>query len=129
MTGPLRAVLLAAAMAVSGCATHIADSVPAAIGGLPEHTPARPATKVEFPAFGDQPEPRTELLLNEAERKKLKDDLNATRDHAAKLAPKPESAANAQPAKKKAAAPAASKKKSEPPTTGSVSAAGATPNP
>src|SRR6059036_2223133 len=83
MTGPLLASLLAAAAtAMSGCAAHIADSVPAVVGGLPEHTPARPATPVEFPAVGDRPQPRTEALLDEAGRKKLKDDLNASRDHA-----------------------------------------------
>jgi hypothetical protein len=129
VTGPLMAALLAAAMTVSGCTTHIGDSVPAAIGGLPEHTPARPTTQSEFPAIGDQPQARSEVLLNEAERKKLKDDLNASRDRAAKLAPKLEPPANEQPAKKKVATPAASKKKSEPTSTGSVSAAGATPNP
>ena len=134
VTGPLLATLLAAAIAVSGCTTHIADSVPAVVGGLPEHTPPRPATTPEFPAVGDRPEARADApLLNEAERKKLKDDLTASRDQAAKLAPKSETAANQQPAKKKVAAPASaknlSKKKSEPATTGSVSAAGTAPSP
>jgi hypothetical protein len=136
VTGPLMATLatlLAAATAVSGCTTHIADSVPAAIGGLPESVPPRPATAPEFPAVGDRPAARADALLSEDERKKLKDDLTASRNHAAKLAPKSEPAANEKPAKKKLAAPASakdsSKKKSEPATTGSVSAAGATPNP
>jgi|SRR5215470_2862615 len=123
------AVLLAAAMAVSGCTTHIADSVPVAVGGLPEHTPPRPATQAEFPAVHERPEPRAEGLLSEDERKKLKDELTATRDRATKLAPKSEPPANEQTAKKKLAAPAASKKKAEPAATGSVSAAGAAPNP
>src|SRR5215467_1402942 len=85
VTGPLMAALLAAAMAVSGCTTHIADSVPVAVGGLPEHTPPRPATQAEFPAVHERPEPRAEGLLSEDERKKLKDELTATRDRATNL--------------------------------------------
>jgi len=119
---------LAAAAAVCGCTTHIADSVPVVAGGLPEHTPARPATPAEFPAVHDRPEPRAQGLLTEDERKKLKDDLTATRERTNRLASEPP--ANEQTAKKKLAAPAASKKKAEPAaTTGSVSAAGAAPNP
>src|SRR5262245_38416976 len=124
----LTAVVLAVtAGAVCGCTTHIADSVPVVAGGLPEHTPARPATPAEFPSVHDRPEPRTQGLLSEDERKKLKDDLTATRERTSKLAPEPP--ANEQTAKKKLAAPAASKKKAEPAATGSVSAAGAAPNP
>ena len=123
------AVVLAAATVVSGCTTHIADSLPTAVGGLPEHTPARPATQAEFPAVHDRPEPRTEGLLSEDERKKLKDELTASRDRTTKLAPKSEPPAKEQLAKKKPAALAASKKKTEPAATGSVSAAGAAPNP
>jgi hypothetical protein len=127
LSGLLMAAVFAAATAISGCTTHIADSVPASVGGLPEHTPARAATPAEFPAVGDRPQPRAEGLLDEAGRKKLRDDLNASRDHATKL--KSEPPANEQPAKKKLAGPAASKKKSESATTGTVSAAGAAPNP
>ena len=128
LSGLLTAAVLAAATAVSGCTTYIADNLPTAVGGLPEHTPARPATPAEFPAVHDRPEPRTQGLLSEDERKKLKDDLTATRERTNRLASEPP--ANEQTAKKKLAAPAASKKKAEPAaTTGSVSAAGAAPNP
>jgi hypothetical protein len=127
LSGLLTAAVFAAATAVSGCASYIADSVPPVVGGLPEHTPARPATPAEFPAVGDRPQARTEGLLSEEERKKLRDDLNASRDRATKL--KSEPPANEQSTKKKLAAPAASKKKSEPAATGTVSAAGAAPNP
>ena len=129
LSGLLTAAAFAATAAMSGCATYIADNVPAAVGGLPEHTPARPATQAEFPAVGERPQPRVEGLLSEDERKKLKDDLTASRDRATKLVPKSEPPANEQPAKKKLAAPAASKKKTEPATTGTVSAAGTAPNP
>jgi len=125
LSGLWTAAVFAAATAISGCTTHIADSVPPVVGGLPEHTPARPATAPEFPAVGDRPQARTEGLLSEEERKKLRDDLTASRDRATKSEP----AGNEQPAKKKLAAPAASKKKSEPATTGTVSAAGAAPSP
>ena len=111
----LTAVALAVAAAVCGCTTHIADSVPVVAGGLP--------------AVHERPEPRTQGLLSEDERKKLRDDLTATRERTSKLAPKSEPPANEQTAKKKLAAPATSKKKAEPAATGSVSAAGAAPNP
>jgi len=120
-------------MALSGCAGHLADSVPAAVGGLPEKIPARSETPPEFPAVHDRPTPRADGLLNEAERKKLKDDLAASRDRATRLGLAPEEAAKkkvAEPAaKKKVAEPAAKKKKSEPTATGSVSTAGAAPKP
>ena len=125
--------LLAAAMALSGCASHLADSVPAMVGGLPEKIPARSETPPEFPAVHDRPTPRADGLLNEDERKKLKDDLAASRDRATRLGLAPEEAAKkkvAEPAaKKKVAEPAAKKKKSEPTATGSVSTAGAAPKP
>ena len=125
--------LLAAGMVLSGCAGHLADSVPAVVGGLPEKIPARSETPPEFPAVHDQPAARAEGLLNEAERKKLKDDLAASRDRATRLGLAPEEAEKktvAEPAaKKKVAEPAAKKKKSEPAATGSVSAAGAAPKP
>jgi len=124
MTGLLTASLLAAATALAGCTTHIADSVPPAVGGLPESVPARPANPGEFPAVHDRPPARADAPLNEAERKKLKDDLIAARDRTTRLAPKSE-----EPAKKKVAEPAAKKKKTEPAATGSISAAGSPPNP
>jgi hypothetical protein len=116
--------LLAAALALSGCASHLADSLPAVVGGLPERVPPRSETPPEFPAVHDRPAARAEGLLNEAERKKLKDDLTASRDRTTRLGQTSE-----QPAKKKVAEPAAKKKKPEPAATGSVSAAGAAPNP
>jgi hypothetical protein len=124
--------LLAAGMVLSGCASHLADSVPAVVGGLPEKIPPRSETPPEFPAVHDRPAARAEGLLNDDERKKLKDELNASRDRATRLGLAPE-----EPAKKKAADPAAKKKVADPaakkkqsePATGSVSATGAAPNP
>jgi hypothetical protein len=139
LTAPPRATaavfgaIFAAGMALSGCASHLADSVPAVVGGLPEKIPPRSETPPEFPAVHDRPAPRADGLLSEAERKKLKDDLNASRDRAKRLGQTTEEPAKktvAEPAaKKKVAEPAAKKKKSEAAATGSVSAAGAAPNP
>jgi hypothetical protein len=145
-TAPSRAsiavlgALLAAAIALSGCSSRLADSVPAVVGGLPERIPPRLETPPEFPAVHDRPAARAEGLLSEDERKKLKDELNASRDRATRLGLAPE-----EPAKKKAAEPAAKKKVADPaskkvaepaakkkqfePATGSVSATGAAPNP
>src|SRR5262249_38843241 len=82
--------LLAAAMALSGCAGHLADSVPAVVGGLPEKIPPRSETPLEYPSVHDRPAARAEGLLDEAERKKLKDDLAASRDRATRLGLAPE---------------------------------------
>lgn len=103
VTAPL---LLAAALTLCGCTSHIADSVPAAVGGLPENVPARPATPSEFPAVHDRPPARAEAPLSEAESKRLKEDLIAARDRAARRA-----------------------QKTEPATTGSTPAAGSADNP
>jgi len=127
--------LFAAAMALSGCASHLADSVPAVVGGLPEKIPARSETPPEFPAVHDRPAARAEGLLNEDDRKKLKDELNASRDRATRLGLAPEEPGEKKVAKPAAAKPAAKKKVAEPakkkaePATGSVSATGAAPNP
>src|SRR5262245_49361524 len=95
-TGLSRSSTAVVTAAVCGCTTHIADSVPVVAGGLPEHTPARPATPAEFPSVHERPEPRAQGLLTEDERKKLKDDLTATRERTTKSEPP----ANEQTAKK-----------------------------
>src|SRR5262249_57414574 len=95
-------------MALSGWASHLADSAPAVVGGLPEKIPPRLETPPEFPAVHDRPAPRAEGLLSEDERKKLKDDLNASRDRATRLGLAPE-----ESEKKKVVEPSA-KKKTEP---------------
>jgi len=129
-------VLAAAATALGGCASYIADSVPATIGGLPEGVPARPATQAEFPAVHDRPPARADAPLSEAERKKLKEDLIATRERAAGQAPKTATAEKTKSTKTaksaqstKSANTANSAKKSEPAVTGSTSTAGGAVNP
>jgi hypothetical protein len=80
-------LLLAGAATVSGCSSYtLIDAMPAAVGGLPEGTPERPATPQQYPAVHDMPPPRNDIPLNEAEKKKLKDDLTASRERAARQA-------------------------------------------
>jgi hypothetical protein len=38
LSGLWTVAVFAAATTISGCTTHIADSVPPVVGGLPEHT-------------------------------------------------------------------------------------------
>ena len=76
-------MVLAAALA--GCSS-VVDNIPHAAGGLPEGTPARPASPVAYPAVHDMPPPRQEGALSEAESKRLREDLKNTR---ARIAPTP----------------------------------------
>jgi hypothetical protein len=82
----LVALLLAGAVTVSGCSSYtLIDAMPTAIGGLPEGTPERP-TAQNYPAVHDLPPPRNDTPLNDAEKKRLKDDLTKVRDRAARQA-------------------------------------------
>jgi hypothetical protein len=74
------ALLFPAALILAGCSVGtIGDHIPAAVGGLPESTPQRPATPPPYPAVHDLPPPRDSAALTDAERKKLEDDLVAAR--------------------------------------------------
>jgi hypothetical protein len=57
----------------------VVDHIPTGLGGLPEGVPARPTTSSEYPAVHDMPAGRQEGTLTEAERKRLRDELNETR--------------------------------------------------
>jgi hypothetical protein len=95
MTSPLRlqrnlprralvaAGLVAAAVALAGCGSTIADRMPTAAGGLPEGSPQRPTTPAAYPAVHDMPPPRATQVLSDADAQKLENDLKATRDRAA----------------------------------------------
>jgi hypothetical protein len=95
MTSPLRlqrnlprralvaAGLIAAAVALAGCGSTIADRMPTAAGGLPEGSPQRPTTPAAYPAVHDMPPPRATQVLSDADAQKLENDLKATRDRAA----------------------------------------------
>jgi len=98
MTSPLRllrnlprralvaAGLVAAAVALAGCGSTIADRMPTAAGGLPEGSPQRPTTPSSFPAVHDMPPSRATPMLSDADAQKLENDLKATRDRAAAAA-------------------------------------------
>ena len=72
------ALLLAAMTGLAGCSSVI-DHVPTWAGGYSDAVPDRPATPSAYPAVHDMPPARNDAVLSEADRKKLKDDLNATR--------------------------------------------------
>ncbi|MCC6779217.1 MAG: hypothetical protein IT537_21745 [Hyphomicrobiales bacterium] len=77
-------------MILAGCtSSSIGDSLPAAVGGLPEAAPKRPATPAAYPAVHDMPPPRASAVLTEEEQQKLENDLAAARQRAAAAAGKP----------------------------------------
>jgi hypothetical protein len=91
-TRVLAAAMVLVGAAVSGCSSHqMIDNMPSAIGGLPEGAPQRPVDPPAYPAVHNMPPPRRDTPLSEAERKRLKDDLIATRERLAKRKAKPES--------------------------------------
>jgi hypothetical protein len=71
------ALLLAGCL--GGCSSAI-DHIPTWAGGLPQDVPDRPAVQPAYPAVHDMPPPRNDTVLNEAERKRLEDDLIAARE-------------------------------------------------
>ena len=112
--------LAAAALAalLGGCASTIADNAP--VIGLPDGTPARPATQPDYPAVHDMPPRRADTPLSKEEQQKLEKDLVDARDGQGKRA---EAIAESEAAPKRVAA---KKKKTVPART---QAAGSNPNP
>jgi len=81
------ALALAGASVLSGCSSYaLIDSMPAAIGGLPEAVPERPAVQPAYPAVHDMPPTRADTPLTDAEKKRLREDLAASRERAARQA-------------------------------------------
>jgi hypothetical protein len=76
--GPVAAAILLAAT-VAGCSS-VVDTIPHAMGGLPEGTPARATTPPVYPAVHDMPSARRDTALTEAESKRLREDLTSTRN-------------------------------------------------
>jgi hypothetical protein len=72
------AAVLVLGVALAGCSS-VVDHLPTGVGGLPEGVPARPTTAGEYPSVHDMPTARQEGTLTEAERKRLRDELNETR--------------------------------------------------
>ncbi len=63
------------------------SSLPPAVGGLPEGTPARSADAPAFPRVHEMPPGRSDGVMSSAERKKAEAELAAARDAAARAAP------------------------------------------
>ena len=80
--GPVAAALLLAAT-LAGCSS-VVDTMPSSVGGLPEGVPARPVVAPAYPAVHDLPASRRDGALNEAESKRLREELKNTR---ARVAP------------------------------------------
>jgi hypothetical protein len=80
--GPLAAALLLAAT-LAACSS-VVDTIPTSVGGLPEGVPARPAVAPAYPAVHDLPPSRRDGALNEADSKRLREELKNTR---ARVAP------------------------------------------
>jgi hypothetical protein len=75
------ALIAGAAALVSGCSgSLLADHMPAAVGGLPEDTPARPTTDTPYPAVHNMPPARATTPLSYDQQKQLEDDLVAARN-------------------------------------------------
>jgi hypothetical protein len=77
---PIAAVLLAVFLTACTSAVPTVSSMPKEIGGLPEGTPARPASQLAYPAVHDMPPPRTKAVLTPDELKQAESDLTAAAD-------------------------------------------------
>ena len=91
------AALLAAAFALGGCSTQIAD-MPGV--GLPADAPERPKEAGGYLPVHDLPPDRDEAAMKPAEVAKIQADLTAARDRQATAANPAAPAAPAKPAKK-----------------------------
>lgn len=77
----LRLAAFVACALLSGCsASQLEDHLPAAVGGLPDDAPARPATQAAYPAVHAMPPSRTATPLTDDQQKQLADELVAARN-------------------------------------------------
>lgn len=86
--GQLAAALLLAAT-LAGCSS-VVDTIPTALGGLPEGVPARPAAPAAYPAVHDMPPSRQDGALSSAESKRLREDLKNVRSRVTAPIPDPD---------------------------------------
>lgn len=66
------------ALFLAGCSS-VPDSIPTALGGLPEGVPPRPQDPGAYPAVHDTPPDRDDAALSQAETKRLREELTQTR--------------------------------------------------
>jgi hypothetical protein len=88
-----RSIVVAAALAaaLAGCsAGQLGDTLPNAMGGLPEGAPARPNTTRQFPAVHDMPAQRPTTPMNAEDQLKLEKDLEAARAKQEAIAAQPD---------------------------------------
>ncbi len=77
----VRLAAIVACALLSGCsASQIEDRLPAAMGGLPDDTPARPAAQAAYPAVHAMPPSRSSTPLTDDQQKQLSDELVAARN-------------------------------------------------
>jgi hypothetical protein len=81
----MAAGVLSLAVALCGCASTM-ESLPTALGGLPEGTPGRPDVQPDYPGVFTTPPPRSNTVLTDEERKKVEADLTAARERQNKQA-------------------------------------------
>ncbi len=73
--------MVAVCALLTGCsASQFADHIPAAVGGLPDDTPARPLTQTAYPAVHAMPPSRNSTPLTDDQQKELADQLVAARN-------------------------------------------------
>lgn len=84
MTRPPAFLMLIAGVAglaaCSSASSVFVDHIPNAIGGLPAGAPERTATPVSYPPVHDIPTNRGPTVFTAAEKKRLQDELAATRE-------------------------------------------------
>jgi hypothetical protein len=80
------AAIVLTGLSFGACAatTSGLSSLPKEVGGLPENTPARPATQMAYPAVHDMPPPRTAAVLTPEQVKEAEAELTAVRDRQSK---------------------------------------------
>jgi hypothetical protein len=76
------AVVALAGLSLGACSsvTSGISSLPKEVGGLPENTPARPASQLAYPAVHDMPPPRATAVLTPEQVKDAEAELTAVRD-------------------------------------------------
>ncbi len=70
---------------LASCSTMGGD-IPAAVGGLPQDAPERPAAAPAYPAVHDMPPPRNSAVLTEEEKKRVEAELAVMRAQQARRA-------------------------------------------
>jgi len=110
------ALPLGGQLVLSGCAMGgMGDTLPHAMGGLPESAPQRPAKPYDYPPVYDTPADRADRPLDDSQQLKLQRELLNLRDDQAKAA--------ADPDAKPSPPPKPSKKTTAPPKAGQASGA------